>query len=254
MRARFQAVAAFCQQRRPGAANAPLLPAPQGVRVVSASFSALDNSVGAQEAVAELRDAGILLVAAAGNSAANSDVSPRYPAALSGSASFRNVIGGALLPLVAVYGCARACGCAQPCSPEGPTSHSLCTAPSMPPPPPPPHPPAAVAASTPSDTLLSISNYGKSSVTLAAPGVYLRTTNCSAPNAYWLFSGTSAATPVVAGAVALMYAADTTGAGFLQIRWVGGVGGECVHMGVCLRRDWGLLASVDCKRAVCKPS
>jgi hypothetical protein len=59
---------------------------------------------------------------------------------------------------------------------------------------------------------------------------------------------------VVAGAVALMYAADTTGAGFLQIRWVGGVGGECVHMGVCLRRDWGLLASVDCKRAVCKPS
>lgn len=75
-----------------------------------------------------------------------------------------------------------------------------------------------MAASTPSDALASISNYGKVSVTLAAPGVYIETTDCTAPDAYQLFSGTSAATPVVAGAAALLYAADTSSTGYLQIR------------------------------------
>lgn len=74
-------------------------------------------------------------------------------------------------------------------------------------------PPAlpAVAASNAVDDLygqsLEGSNYGKQSVTLAAPGVFLPTTDYINSTAYWLFSGTSGATPVVAGAIALMYSA-----------------------------------------------
>ncbi|KAI3431462.1 hypothetical protein D9Q98_004514 [Chlorella vulgaris] len=132
-----------------------------GVSVISGSFSALDNSGTAQRAILELKNAGILLVTAAGNSGKDCDVEPRYPAALSNNFTFNNVIGGKL------------------------RAHS--------------------------------SNYGKTTITLAAPAIYIVTTSNANASAYQLFSGTSAATPIVAGAIALMYAVKP-GASYQQIR------------------------------------
>lgn len=60
----------------------------------------------------------------------------------------------------------------------------------------------SVAASDNNDGLAGFSNFGASTVDLAAPGVDLLTT--SAGGGYELFNGTSAAAPVVTGAVALL--------------------------------------------------
>lgn len=58
----------------------------------------------------------------------------------------------------------------------------------------------AVAASTDSDNLASFSNYGASSVPVAAPGYYIYSSYKG--NAYTLMSGTSMAAPFVAGLAA----------------------------------------------------
>jgi PKD repeat protein len=63
-----------------------------------------------------------------------------------------------------------------------------------------------VAATTRNDDLASFSNYGASSVDLAAPGQDLTSTFNSADNAYAQNSGTSFSAPIVAGAFALMRA------------------------------------------------
>ncbi len=64
----------------------------------------------------------------------------------------------------------------------------------------------SVAATDSSNRLASFSNYGATTVDVAAPGVSIRSTTPN--NTYSSYSGTSMATPHVAGMVALMKAAN----------------------------------------------
>ena len=119
------------------------------LRVLSNSWGGGGASQSLKDAISRANAAGILFVAAAGNSARDNDTSPTYPA----NYPVENVV--------------------------------------------------SVAAVSRSGALAYFSNWGKSSVHLAAPGVQILST---VPNAgYSSFSGTSMATPHVAGVAALAF-------------------------------------------------
>lgn len=78
--------------------------------------------------------------------------------------------------------------------------------------------PAPAVASTRADDQLSyFSNYGASSVQIAAPGSTVLSTYASTDSSYAWLSGTSMATPIVAGSAALLFGAQP-GASFATVK------------------------------------
>ena len=120
-----------------------------GARIINASWG-FTNSAALSNAVLSLRDAGIVVVAACGNTATNTDLEPTFPA----SYPLDNVV--------------------------------------------------SVAATGPDDILADFSNYGATTVHLAAPGVSISSTFVATDSYYYTQSGTSFATPYVTGALALL--------------------------------------------------
>jgi Subtilase family len=119
-----------------------------GVRIMSNSWGGGGYSQALHDAIQAAGDAGIVFVAAAGNSSSNNDVSPAYPA----SYDLPNIV--------------------------------------------------SVAASDPNDNLAYFSNFGATTVDLAAPGTDILSTFPG--GGYQYESGTSMATPHVSGALALI--------------------------------------------------
>jgi subtilisin family serine protease len=172
-----------------------------GVKVINASWISTNYASTLHTAINNCRSAGIIFVAAAGNSASDNDSLAYYPA----SYNLDNVV--------------------------------------------------AVAATTRTDALVSSSNYGATSVDLAAPGAELTSTYISSDASYAGGTGTSFSAPIVAGALALLQARYPSGT-YLQLIQrlydavdpLPGLSGKCVTGGrLNLARALGpaLLADFD---------
>ena len=122
--------------------------AARGVKIMSMSLGTSSYSQTLEDAIINAKQKGVMIVAAAGNSASNADYYPLYPAA----SAQDNVV--------------------------------------------------SVAASNSSDGLAYFSNYGATSVDLAAPGENIISTILGGQYGY--ASGTSMATPHVAGMAAML--------------------------------------------------
>lgn len=120
------------------------------VRIISASWGSTQRSQALEDVISKAKDAGILFVAASGNSSEDTDRTPHYPS----SYNLSNII--------------------------------------------------SVAALDHNDQLTSFSNWGAKSVHIAAPGKDILSTWLE--NDFRKASGTSMATPVVAGVAALVLA------------------------------------------------
>ncbi|MCE9533135.1 MAG: S8 family serine peptidase [Planctomycetes bacterium] len=125
-----------------------------GAKVLNNSWGGGGYDAAMASAIQNAQNRGVIFVAAAGNSGANNDVTPAYPANYSNS----NVI--------------------------------------------------SVAASDSNNNLATFSNYGAGTVDIAAPGVSILSTYLN--NQYAYYSGTSMATPYVAGALALVWSQNPT--------------------------------------------
>jgi subtilisin family serine protease len=121
-----------------------------GAQILSCSFGGTGYGQALRDVLIRARQAGILVIAAAGNDSENLDTDFLYPAAYQED----NVI--------------------------------------------------AVAATDRNDQLADFSNYGQGKVEIAAPGVAILSTGRVSDQDYFLASGTSMATPHVAGAFALL--------------------------------------------------
>jgi subtilisin family serine protease len=87
------------------------------------------------------------------------------------------------------------------------------------------HPAAAVGASIWNDNRASFSNYGASTIHVAAPGVVILSAGHQADDEYVQMSGTRMACPVVSGIAALLFSAKPT-ATVAEVRWGRGEGGR----------------------------
>ena len=125
-----------------------------GAKILSNSWGGGGFSQSLYDAISRAQDAGVLFVAAAGNSGTNTDYSPHYPSGY----DLDNVV--------------------------------------------------SVAAIDRRGDLASWSNYGASTVDLGAPGVDIFSCVADSDESYTRYSGTSMATPHVAGVAALLMAHD----------------------------------------------
>ncbi len=126
----------------------------KGAKILSNSWGGGGFSQSLYDSIERAENAGVLFVAAAGNSGLDTDRSPQYPSAY----DHDNII--------------------------------------------------AVAAIDRTGGLASWSNYGATTVDLGAPGVDIFSTVADSDSSYAYYSGTSMATPHVAGVLALMLAND----------------------------------------------
>ncbi|MFO1501841.1 MAG: S8 family peptidase [Verrucomicrobiota bacterium] len=123
-----------------------------GARILNCSWGNHDHSQALFDALATARNAGVLVVAAAGNDAWNNDAQPMYPA----NYDLDNII--------------------------------------------------SVGALNRNDELAPLSNYGRTTVDLAAPGIGIYSCGASTDTEYKFLDGTSMAAPHVTGVAALLLA------------------------------------------------
>ena len=126
-----------------------------GAQIINLSWGGPDFSEAVSNAIASARADGILVVAAAGNNARNTDASPFYPAGI----HLDNIV--------------------------------------------------SVGASTRLDGIWPLSNYGTASVDLFAPGAAIFSTSSATDTTYLSRDGTSMASGLVTGALALLREQDS---------------------------------------------